>query len=268
MLARLDGSTRVSVIIGTPIAQVRSPEGITREMQARGHNGLLVPLEVQPADLAGLVEALGKAANLDGITVTVPHKQAAFRCCREVSERARFLRAVNVMRRRPDGTFAGDHVDGESLLLAMRGARFEVRGASALLIGAGGAGSAIALALLEAGAKRLVIAETDHARRDDLAQRLAARFAGAVDTGTAVATGFDLVVNATPIGMRAGDPAPLDTGLLEARMTVADVVTPPGDSALIVAAREHCCTTVTGREMFDAGVGLLTEFMLGAGRPG
>jgi shikimate dehydrogenase len=91
MLARLDGQTRISVIIGSPIAQVRSPEGITRVFQARGRNALLVPIEVAAADVAPLVDALGRVVNLDGIVVTVPHKQAAFACCAEASERARFL---------------------------------------------------------------------------------------------------------------------------------------------------------------------------------
>jgi shikimate dehydrogenase len=194
MLARLDGRTRVSVIIGTPIAQVRSPEGITREMQARGLNAVLVALDVQASDVAGLIAALGCIANIDGITVTVPHKQAAFNCCREASDRARFLGAVNVMRRLPAGGFVGDHVDGESMLKALAAARFEVRGCFALLVGAGGAGSAIALALMEAGAARLQIADADEARRDGLVGRLASRFGPGVSAGVADPRGFDLVV--------------------------------------------------------------------------
>ncbi len=263
MLARLDGNTRVSVIIGTPIAQVRSPEGITREMQARGVNALLVPLEVQPQDVAAMVAALGKVSNLDGITVTVPHKQAAFACCGTVSERARILRAVNVMRRLDDGSFAGDHVDGESLINGLNQLRFDVAGRRALVVGAGGAGSAIVLALIEAQASEVVICDVDTARRDDLLQRMTARFGGRAVGGENNPRGFGLVVNATPAGMRAGEAPPIDPTLIDPGTMVCDVVTPPGKSALIVAAEALGCPTLTGQQMFDAGIGLITDFMLG-----
>lgn len=262
MLARLDGETRLSVIIGTPIAQVRSPEGITRELQARGLNALLVPMEIAPRDVAALISALGRVPNLDGIVVTVPHKQAAFACCDETSERAGFLGAVNVMRRRPDGTFAGDHLDGESLSAALRSKGFDPSGRRVLLLGAGGAGSAIGLALLEAGAGILTICDTNAARREALAARLAVRFPARAQTGDADARGFDLVVNATPQGMRAGDAAPVDITQITSAMAVADAVTPPGVSALIAAARAAGCNTVAGPEMFDAGAALLADFLV------
>ncbi len=266
MISRLDGTTRFSVIIGSPIAQVRSPEGITRVFQARGLNALVIPMEVASDDVGGLVGALAKVPNLDGIVVTVPHKPAAFGCCAETTERARFLRAVNVMRRRPTGDFAGDHVDGESLLAALRSTGVDPAGSHALLVGAGGAGSAIGLALLEAGTRSLAIADTDLARRDDLVARLSARFSGRCAGGTPDPHGFDLIVNATPAGMRQGDAPPLDISRLAGGITVADAVTPPGISALIAGARSAGCKTVTGQEMFDAGVGLLADFLLGVSR--
>jgi shikimate dehydrogenase len=265
MLSQLDGRTRISVIIGTPIAQVRSPEGITRVFQKRGINALLVPMEVAAADVAGVVAALGRIPNLDGIVVTVPHKQAALACCKATSERVRFLGAVNVMRRRADGGFAGDHLDGESLLAALRAKGIDPAGRRALLIGAGGAGSAIGLALVEAGVMQLTIADIDASRRDQLATRLAARYGAGVTAGKADAQGFDLIVNASPAGMRPGDRPPLDAARIGPDIVVADVVTPPGVSALIAAAQAAGAVTVSGQQMFDAGAGLLADHLLGFG---
>lgn len=263
MLARLDGATRVSVIIGTPIGQVRSPEGITRVFQQRGRNALLVPMEVAGTDVASLVAALGRVPNLDGVVVTVPHKQAAFACCAEASARARFLGAVNVMRRREDGSFMGDHLDGESLLAALRAKGIDPAGRRALLVGAGGAGSAIGLALVEARVRALVVADIDGSRRDDLVAKLTARFGPCAAAGEADAEGSDLVVNASPAGMRPGDAPPIDATKLAPDMVVADAVTPPGLSGLIAAARIAGAATVTGQEMFDAGAELLADYLQG-----
>jgi shikimate dehydrogenase len=263
MLSQLDGRTRISVIIGTPIAQVRSPEGITRVFQERGINALLVPMEIAAADVAPLVAALGHVPNLDGIVVTVPHKQAALVCCTATSERARFLGAVNVMRRLADGGFEGDHLDGESLLAALRAKGIDPAGRRALLIGAGGAGSAIGLALVEAGVMQLTIADIDAGRSSDLASRLGQRVGARVSAGDADARGFDVVVNASPAGMRPGDAPPLDVTRLAPDMVVADAVTPPGVSALIAAAQAAGAATVSGQAMFDAGAGLLADHLLG-----
>ncbi len=107
------------------------------------------------------------------------------------------------------------------------------------------------------------IADLDTTCRDDLVSRLAQRFPHAVAAAGLNPAGFDLVVNATPVGMRAGDASPIDTAGLTSRMTVADVTTPPGESALIAASRTVGCRTIDGRTMFDAGVGLLTDYMVG-----
>lgn len=262
MLTRIDGATRVSVIIGTPIRQVRSPEGITRCFQSRGIDAVLVPFEVAPSHVADLIAALAHVASLDGIVVTVPHKQAAFLACRHTTARAKTLQAVNVMRRLPEGGFVGDHLDGESLMTAFATKSVSAAGRSALLIGAGGAGSAIALSLLDAGVTRLVVHDLDHARSMDLVGRLAVVHPGRIAAGAPASADFDLIVNASPVGMRAGDSAPIDTSRLAPATIVADCVTPPGLSALVAAARAKGLVTVTGQEVFDAGADLLADYLL------
>lgn len=267
MLAKLDGSTRISVIIGTPIVQVRSPEGITRELQRRGLNALLVPLELAAKDVPALVDALALSPSIDGIIVTVPHKEIAATCCQALTPRAQFLGAVNVMRRTPTGGFLGDHVDGESLRLALADAGVELAGARALLIGCGGAGAAIGLAVLEAGVAALALADTQGQRSEALRSKLARRFpdreiATASDASTAKRA--HIVINASPVGMRPDDPSPIDVSWLRPDMAVADATTPPGDSALIIAARRLGCRTVDGRTMFSAGIGLLTDALVGS----
>ena len=163
--------------------------------------------------------------------VTVPHKFAASRHCETLSERARQLAAVNVMRRETDGRWSGDMTDGIALVAALRAQGFEPKGRRALVVGAGGAGSAVALALVEAGAS-VAVSEIDPGRRDDLRQRLAP----SVAVGSGDPSGFDLVVNASPMGMAPDDPLPVDAARLAPGAFVADLVTKPAVTPLLDAA--------------------------------
>lgn len=261
----LSGSTRIVAIVGDPIAQVKSPAGVTRALRAHGRDCVVVPVHVGADDLPVFLQGAALARNLDGLIATVPHKFAAFDHCSSASERARFLGAANILRRNPDGSWHGDMVDGIGFVTAARAAGCAPAGGRALLAGAGGAGSAIALALLEAGVATLAVHDTDAARRDALIERLAQRHAGRVTAGGADPAGYSIVVNATPAGMRAGDPLPVDAGRLQPGAFVGDVVTVPEITPLLAAAQAAGCSTRTGVHMFDAVLGLMVEFLLAEG---
>jgi len=118
MLASLNGATRVHVTIGDPIAQVKSPAGITQGFAARGQDAIMIPLQVKPADVEEFFRLAKKLPNLDGIVITVPHKPVAFRHCDITSDRARVLEVCNVMRREADGRWNGDMTDGGGFVAA------------------------------------------------------------------------------------------------------------------------------------------------------
>lgn len=257
----LSGATRVIPIIGDPIAQVKSPGGVTHELNARGLNAVVVPMHVAAADVDAFIDGVSLAKNVDGIIVTIPHKFAAFAHCRTTTERASFLRSVNTLRRNPDGGWHGDAFDGEGFVAGIRGAGWRP-GGGALLVGAGGAGSAIALALLEAGVAELAVHDGDANRRDALLERLRERSGARVQPGSDDPTGFTLVVNATPSGMRASDPAPVQIDKLRPAMFVGDVITLPAVTPLVEAARRAGCRTQVGGGMFAEVMRLMVEFLL------
>jgi shikimate dehydrogenase len=266
---QLSGETLVVPILGDPIAQVRSPDGITREFAARGRNAVVVPLQISADRLDSLVDGLTPSGSVGGLIATVPHKFGLARHCATLTERARFLGSVNVARRAADGRWHGDQVDGAAYVAAIRANGGDPSGRRVLQVGAGGAGSAIALALLEAGVAELALHDADPARRDTLIDRLQARFPdravrGAMST-PADPAGFDLVAHATPMGMRPGDPYPVDVEMLGPDTFVADVVTRPAVPALIEAARGIGCGTSTGTDMFAAVAGLIVDFLLADG---
>jgi len=260
MLENYSGATRVYFIIGDPIAQVKAPGGLTREFERRGRDAVVVPLQIAASDFGAGIAALSRTANVDGLIATIPHKFALVAHCATLSERACFLGAANVARRNADGSWHGDMLDGEGFAdgIAEAGCRFE--GRRALLIGAGGAGSAIALALLERGVATLAIHDSDPARRDALIDKLAAIFGDGVGPGGDDPADVDILVNATPRGMSADDPIPVAVSRLAAATFVGDVITVPEVTPLLQAARMRGCLTQTGVGMFLNVLGRMAEF--------
>jgi shikimate dehydrogenase len=258
----LTGATRLNIIVGDPIRQVKSPGGMTRAFADRGHDGILVPVQVSVEDLGGFLAAADKLKNLDAIVVTVPHKFACFRHCKTATDRANFLGAVNLMRRRPDGGWHGEMVDGIGFVGAIRAQGFDPKAKRALQIGAGGAGSAIALALVDAGVRELAIHDEDAARRDNLISRLNGLGKAKVVAGSSDPSGFDLVANATPAGMKDGDPLPVDVTKLSPATFVGCVITMPAVSPIVEAARKLGCPTSTGTDMYRALQEPMLDFLL------
>ncbi len=266
MLSFLNGETRLHVIVGDPVGQTKSPAGLTAEFAARKVDAVCIPVQVTARDFDAFMAAAKRILNLDGIVVTIPHKFAALRHCDELSDRAGFLGAVNLLHRLPDGRWRGDMTDGVAMVAALRKAGCELDGRRALLVGAGGAGSAVALALIEARVAVLAIAEVDAERRDRLMASLAERKPGVVTAGSADPKGFDLVVNATPIGMAPGDPLPVEAQRLESTATVADLITRPAETPLLEAARGRGCRIVSGTDMFAVQAGYMADILLGKKR--
>ena len=264
MLDQLSGATRVHFIVGDPIAQVKSPYGVTQAFEARGRNAVCIPAHVRSADLRQWHEGVSQSHNVDGIIVTVPHKLAYQDLCATLSPRAEFLQAVNTLRRNADGSWHGDMFDGLGYVQALREKGCQLAGRRALLVGAGGAGSAIAHSLVVAGVGELAVHDENTARRDSLIARLNSLNQGKVVIGSPDPSGFDVALNATPIGMQAQDPLPLLADRLSATTFVGCVITAPAVPPLIAQARSLGCVTLTGADMFAKVRDLMVDFLLEA----
>lgn len=263
MLIQLSGTTRLFPIIGDPIMYVESPAWLTRTLAERGHYGICIPLQVPVGTLDIVMAGLTATANIDGILVTMPHKFAAFTHCVTSSERATLLEVVSVIRRNPDGTWHGDMLDGLAFVKAQKDNGAHIDGARALLVGAGGAGSAIAVALLAEGVRELVIHDADESRVAGLIRLLAGVGVGRVIAGAPDPSGCDLVFNATPMGMKEGDSLPVDADLLTESMFVGDVIAGHGTTPFIQAAEAAGCKTADGDDMVRAVQDLMADFLLG-----
>jgi shikimate dehydrogenase len=262
ILTDITGSTRVLGILADPIAHVKAPPGINRIATRRGKDAVMVPFQVSPDALPAFADALRNLKSFDGGIVTVPHKRAMASLCDEISNRARAMGAVNVIRREDDGRLVGDMLDGVGFIAGLAAAGIEVAGRQVYLTGAGGAASAIAFAMAEAGVARLTLANRTRAKAQSLCDRVAAAYAGAVvSVGTDDPSGHDIVVNGTSLGMRPGDAMSLDAERLVPGMVVAEVVMEPEVTPLLARAKEKGCRIHLGKPMLEHQLELMANFL-------
>ena len=244
------GRTLVYPMIGHPTIQVKSPTTFNRYFTAQCIDAVMITIDVHPAEVGHFFSLLRGWRNCPGCLITVPHKQEAARQADELSARARDLGAVNVIRRTEQGQLVGDMVDGVGFLEALRCNGFSVDGRRAVVFGAGGAGSAIAYSLAEARAAELVIIDSDSSRQQRLLELIASRYPSVLLSPTlASLAGFDLAINATPLGMNGDPNAPFPLDSLQPETFVADVVTEPEITPWLAGAKVRGCRIQTGYEM-------------------
>lgn len=263
MPRHLSGETRLYPIIGDPIRFVKAPHVLTRGFAARGHNAICVPMQVPDGTLDAVMSGLSATPNVDGLLITMPHKFTAFAHCATASQTARLLRGVSVMRRNADATWHGGMLDGLAFVKAQRDNGAQPKGARVLLVGAGAAGSAIAIALLESGVRELIVSDSNPARVSELLAVAAEIGQGRISAGPPDPVGCDMVCNATPMGLGAADPLPVAAHLLTASMFVGDVIAGHGTTPLLAAAQAAGCRTANGAQMVDAVQDMMLDFMFG-----
>jgi shikimate dehydrogenase len=259
----ITGHTRFLAIVADPVQHVKTPQRINELLRALGIDAVMVPLHVGAGDLAAVMDALRRTQNFSGCVVTVPHKTKAVALCDEVSEEARQIGAVNVVHRMQDGRLRGGMLDGIGFVDGLRGAGIDPNSMDVYLAGAGGAASAIAFALAQAGVRRITVANRSAARAESLIARLRLQHPGlAASVGGSDPSGHDLVVNATSLGLRPDDPLPLDATKLDAHQVVAEIIMDPAETALLQAARQRGCRVHEGAPMLASQVRHMAAFML------
>lgn len=261
----INGPTQLVAIAGSPIAQVKSPANFNAWFQAQSLDIAMIPIDIHEGRLPAFVDTLRGWQNLRGCVITVPYKQVIAGMLDSLSDRARVLRSVNVIHRGADGHLRGDNVDGAGFINAAHQQGFEPADQRALVVGSGGVGSAIAYSLCEAGVRALTLLDVSAQRSAALVDVLKGHFPNVTFSLAADAlSDFDLVANASPVGMGDSGELPLPKALLDtlpAACHVADVVTSPEITPLLALARERGCTVQTGQQMARAQMGDLGHFM-------
>jgi shikimate dehydrogenase len=214
-----------------------------------GLDAVLVPASVRAEDFEPFARQLVRVANIGGLFVTIPHKPASAQLVERCNRAGLLAGSVNAIRRDGDGVLNGALFDGDGLVKALRYFDFDPTGRRVLLVGAGGAGAAIAASLVEAQVARLGLHDIGD-RANALARRLSG-FDSSVEMAPVDAdpTGFDLVINATPLGMRGDDPLPFDVERLDPDAQVVDILMKQSPTPLLAACRARGIVAHPGFEM-------------------
>jgi shikimate dehydrogenase len=250
----LSGATRIVPILAHPVAHVRAPRIYNPAFAAAGLDWHMVPMGVHPDDLAATVAQMARVTNLQGLNLTIPHKAAAARLCSRLTPAARRSGMVNTMRMDADGQWAGENSDGIGFVSAARAHGLLCADRPVVIVGAGGAGTAIALSLADAGVRTIDVFDTDADRAAHVLSLLRQHFPD-VDASSRPSRlrSAGLAVNATPLGLHAGDAMPFDPAQLA------------GDACLfdIIAARDtELMSACTARGLRVLGGGAMIEHQL------
>ncbi len=256
----IDGNTLIMGMIGSPVAQVRTPQVINPIFASAKANIVCMPMHVD--DIETAMSGLKAMRNLVGFGVTLPHKQSIAALCDSLDPAAEQAGAVNVVRRERDGSFRGYQFDGRGFVGGLLALGHEPKGRSILVLGAGGASAAIVTALVAAGASEVGISNRTHSKAEALAQSVSASVGGRVYACEAIPKPGQIVINATSLGMDAADALPLDPALLDASMLVAEVVAKPAITELLQQAKQRGAATHSGQHMIASQVPMIAEHFL------
>ena len=258
----ISGYTKLIAHIGWPTGSFKAPMIFNPYFEQEGVDALVVPMGCKGEDYPGFFKSLFQLQNIIGALITMPHKVSTVAMLDEASTAVQVCGACNAVRKEADGRLVGDMFDGQGFVRGLARKGRPVQGSSALVIGSGGVGSAIAVAMAEAGVGRLALYDTRPEVMEQLASRLQQFFPTLpIQLGSNDPNGFEIVVNATPMGMEPGDPLPIDVNRISPTAMVGEVVMKQEETPFVLAARERGCLTQIGTDMLFEQIPAYLEFL-------
>ena len=257
----ISGKTTLIAHIGYPTESFKAPMIYNPWFERRGIDAFVVPMGVKAEDFGPGFDAIFRFTNLRGALITMPHKVAVVAKLHEVTPAVHIAGACNAVLRRDDGTLLGDQFDGAGFVRGVLRKGHQLDGARVLVSGAGGVGSAIAASLAAAGVAELALFDARADSAEALAGRLRQHYPRLqVRTGSSDPQGFDVVVNATPLGMKPDDPLPFDVARIGPETFVGEVVMKSEYTPLLRAARDKGCAVQVGTDMLFEMIPAYLEF--------
>ena len=257
----ISGKTTLIGHFGYPTEAFKAPMIYNPWFEKQGIDAVVIPMGVKPDDYATTLKAVFRFTNIRGALVTMPHKVATMGLVDEVTPTARIAGACNAILLRPDGTLLGDQFDGAGFVRGVQRKGQRLNGARALVSGSGGVGSAIAASLAAAGVAELMLYDSVDSSSQALAGRLREHYPGLVlRTGSNDPAGYDVLVNATPLGMKDSDPLPFDVTRIDRGAFVGEVVMKQAITPLLAAAQERGCEIQMGTDMLFEMIPAYLEF--------
>lgn len=257
----ITGHTKLIAHLGYPTESFKAPMIYNPYFEKYSIDAVVVPMGCKPEDYPTFLKLVFKLSNIHGALVTMPHKVTSVGLLDEVMTTARVAGACNAIRLGPDGTLVGDMFDGEGFVRGVLRKGRVLAGARVLVVGSGGVGSAIVASFAKAGVAELALFDADPATMNSLAERLRNYYPNLkIGVGSKDPAGFNVVVNATPLGMKEGDPLPMDVDRIAPSTFVGEVVMKQEITPFLAAARSRGCEIQIGTDMLFEQIPAYLEF--------
>jgi len=257
----ISGKTTLIGHIGYPTESFKAPLIYNPWFDKHGFDAVVMPMGCKADDYPDFMRAFFRLTNVRGALITMPHKVTTVALLDEVTTTVRIAGSCNAILKRPDGSLLGDMFDGAGFARGLKRKGLVLAGASCLVVGCGGVGSAIAASLAAEGIASLTLFDTDAVAAEALAARVREHYPSiAVRIGSSDPDGYDVIVNATPLGMKAGDPLPFDVSRLAPTTFVGEVVMKQEITPLLQAARDRGCRFQVGTDMLFEMIPAYLEF--------
>lgn len=257
----INGNTEIIAHIGYPTHSFKSPMIYNPYFEQAGINAVVVPMGCQTPDYPAFLKSVFSLTNIRGALITMPHKVVTVGLLDEVTPTVKVAGACNAVKRTEDGRLVGDMFDGAGFVRGVQRKGLNLTGARVLVVGSGGVGCAIAASLAGAGIGAISLFDVNTASAEGLGQRLKQNYPAIdVKTGSNDPAGFDLVVNATPMGMNEGDPLPMDVSRIAPQAFVGEVVMKTEMTAFLQAAKNQGCRVQVGSDMLFEQIPAYLEY--------
>lgn len=257
----ISGRTTLIAHLGFPTEAFKAPMIYNPYFEQAGIDAVVMPMGVETGNYAEFLPLLFRLSNIRGALVTMPHKVSTVALMDEVTPSVKVAGSCNAILRRPDGSLLGDIFDGEGFVRGARRKGCRLHGARALVVGCGGVGSAIAASLAAAEVAAIGLYDAHSPMAEALAGRLRENYPQlSVSTGSQDPSGYNVVVNATPLGMKEDDPLPLDVTRISPDTFVGEVVMKQEMTPLLHAVQEKGCAFQVGTDMLFEQIPAYLEF--------
>ena len=257
----ISGTTKLIAHLGYPTESFRAPMIYNPYFEKHGIDAVVVPLGCKAPDYPAFLKLVFRLSNIHGALVTMPHKVTTIALLDEVLTTAEIAGSCNAIRLGPGGTLVGDMFDGEGFVRGVLRKGRTLAGARVLVVGAGGVGAAIAASLAKAGVSELALFDAHAPLAEALGERLRTHYpALTVTVGSNDPAGYDIVVNATPLGMKDGDPLPMDVERIAPSTFVGEDVMKQEITPFLAAARARGCDFQIGTDMLFEQIPAYLEF--------
>ncbi|MFZ1813366.1 MAG: shikimate dehydrogenase [Rhizobiaceae bacterium] len=257
----ITGRTRLIAHLGLPTEGFKSPMIYNPYFESRGIEAVVVPMGCEEADFPLFLRHLFRLRNIAGALVTMPYKMTAAELVDEASTAVKICGACNAVRKDADGRLIGDMFDGAGFVRSVTAKLGALGGKAVIIAGSGGVGSAIAAAFAAEGVGHIALFDPREGASENLMRKLVSHYRDLnVTTDSNDPDGFDIVVNATPLGMDANDPLPFRCERLKRGALAGEVVMRKELTPFLEAARRAGCTVQTGTEMLFQQIPAYLEF--------